>query len=162
MHTPFKLLIFVILFTVGASAIGISALCDDILLYYRNQQNLAKIENKIDSLLSLNKVYDSLLTRIKNNTDIIHSIAPAVLGIKPKDPNTIYPIAAMPEIKAAEQILKKHTKNKTQIPDMPNWLIRISQHKRKTGLFAAGGILVLISLIYFGLTKINNTDITSS
>jgi hypothetical protein len=44
---------------------------------------------------------------------------------------------------------------------MPNWLIRISQAKRKTGLFSAGGILVLISFVYFGLTRRENTDITS-
>ncbi len=153
MQTLIRLVAFVVMFGVGTSAIGLSALCDDLLHYYRNQQALVIMEQQIDSLRSLNGIHDALLLRIDSDPEIIQKIAPAVLGMKREDPNTVYPIAGVEELDAAEQTLIEHNKAQKAVPTLPDWLVRTSEYRRRIGLFLAGAILVLVSFACFGLIK---------
>ena len=153
MHGFVKTTAFIVTFTVGSGAIGLCALCNDLLLYHHNQRGLALLEQNNDSLRSLNKVHDALLVRIESDPNMIRRIAPAVLGMEPEDPNAYYPLAGSRELAAAEQTLSRHNPSRRSIPVLPAWLVRVSEPRRRTALFLAGGVLVLVSFACFGLIR---------
>lgn len=153
MHSIVKTTAFIVTFTVGSGAVGLCALCNDLLLYHHNLRGLALLEQDSDSLRSLNDVHDALLERIDSDPNMIRRIAPAVLGMKPEDPNAFYPSAGRQELAAAEQTLSRHDRSKSSIPTLPVWLARVSEPRRKTALFLAGCVLVLVSFACFGLIK---------
>ena len=153
MHSFLKTTAFIVTFTVGAGTIGLCALCNDLLLYHHNRRGLALLEQDNDSLRSLNRVHDALLERIDSDPNMIRRIAPAVLGMKPEDPNVYYPSAGSRELAAAEQTLSRHNQSRRSIPVLPAWLVRVSEPRRRTALFLAGGVLVLVSFTCFGLVK---------
>ena len=153
MHSFVKTAAFIVTFTVGSGAIGLCALCNDLLLYHHNRRGLALLEQTNDSLRSLNKVHDALLVRIESDPGMIRRIAPAVLGMQPEDPNAYYPSAGSRELAAAEQTLSRHNRSRRSIPVLPAWLVRVSEPRHRTALFLAGGVLVLVSFTCFGLIK---------
>ena len=155
MHSFVKTTAFIVTFTIGSGAIGLCALCNDLLLYHHNRRGLALLEQDKDSLRSLNAVHDAVLERIDSDPNMIRRIAPAVLGLKPEDPNAYYPSAGSRELAAAEQTLSRHDRSKPSIPALPAWLVRVSEPRRRAALFLAGGVLILVSFSCFGLIKVD-------
>lgn len=153
MHSFVKTTAFIVTFTIGSGAIGLCALCNDLLLYHHNRRGLALLEQDKDSLRSLNAVHDAVLERIDSDLNMIRRIAPAVLGLKPEDPNAYYPSAGSRELAAAEQTLSRHDRSKSSIPALPAWLVRVSEPRRRAAIFLAGGVLVLVSFACFGMIR---------
>jgi len=153
MHSIVKTTAFIVTFTVGSGAVGLCALCNDLLLYHHNRRGLALLEQDKDSLRSLNAVHDAVLERIDSDPNMIRRIAPAVLGLKPEDPNAYYPSAGSRELAAAKQTLSRHDRSKPSIPALPAWLVRVSEPRRRAALFLAGGVLVLVSFACFGMIR---------
>lgn len=153
MHSFVKTTAFIVTFTIGSGAIGLCALCNDLLLYHHNRRGLALLEQDKDSLRSLNAVHDAVLERIDSDPNMIRRIAPAVLGLKPEDPNAYYPSAGSRELAAAKQTLSRHDRSKPSIPALPAWLVRVSEPRRRAALFLAGGVLVLVSFACFGMIR---------
>ncbi|MHC4537358.1 MAG: hypothetical protein ACYS6K_25750 [Planctomycetota bacterium] len=60
-----RLIFFVVLFSIGASSLGISILCDDLVQYYRNRQQLTVTQRSLNRLESLNDDYDALLDQLE-------------------------------------------------------------------------------------------------
>ena len=145
----FHFLFFVIFFSVGAAALGGAVLCDDLILYCRNQRLIGKAELSLGRLDSLNQEYDALLEELEQDPNLLKRIAPATLGTEPGDPNAIYPKAKARELALARKALSDLS-GQDELPEaVPAWLERCSEPQRKLGLFVAGAGLVLISLVFF-------------
>ncbi len=151
MQSFFRIIAFFITFGVGAGTLTLSVLCKDLEQFYFNKQLVAQENRQLASLREKVQVYDALLVNLRTDPDLVHRIAPAVLGIRTDDPNTAYPLTGVKELQAARQIVQED-KNAV-IPVMPAWLIRCCEEKRQDALFLAGGVLVLIAFSCFGLVK---------
>jgi hypothetical protein len=142
-------LLFVIFFSVGAGALGAAALCDDLILYWRNQQLVREANLSLDRLRSLNAEYDALLKELEDDPDLLKRIAPATLGTQPEDPNAVYPKARVQELAVARRALMDEAGQQSEEAAIPQWLQRASEPRRRMALFLAGAGLVLISLVFF-------------
>lgn len=151
MHKTTRLAAFFILFGVGMGALAISILCDDLMVYFRNRQDLARAKHELDELRLLLRTHDSLLGQLEDDPNMIKRIAPAVLGTVEHDPNVVYPGTGIDEYITAKLALREHNRDEPQIPKMPTWLTRCQNPRRRAGLFLSGAVLVLISFTCFGL-----------
>jgi hypothetical protein len=145
--------LFVVFFSIGAASLSISILCDDLVQYYRNRRQLVVTQQSLEKLESLNADYDALLERLEDDPNLVKRLAPATLGTKPEDPNTVYPRATPEQIEAAQRALAKDPNDLSDAPTLPNWLARCSDSRRRLTLFIAGSFLVLISFTCFTPAK---------
>jgi hypothetical protein len=148
-----RTLLFAVFFSVGAAALGVSILVDDLLQYYHNKQLLKTAQKNLQRLESLNIDYDALLQRLKTDTSFVKHIAPAVVGSKPADTNAIYPKATAEQLAAAEALLSEDLARQGTQPTVPKWLGRCSDPSRRAILFFAGASLILISFVSFNPVK---------
>lgn len=146
-------LLFVVFFSIGAAALGVSILCDDLLRYYTNRQLLKMAETSLKQLESLNNDYDALLKQLEKDPNLVKRIAPAALGIEPADADAIYPEVTAEQLTAAKKALAKDSGRQPAEPVVPDWLTRCSEPRRRIILFLAGSVLILISFICFGSAK---------
>jgi hypothetical protein len=142
-------LLFVIFFSVGAGALGLAALCDDLIVYWRNERLVKEAHLSLDRLRSLNEEYDALLAELHNDPNLLRRLAPATLGTLPEDPNAVYPKARAQELAVARRALMDRPEQESGEPVLPKWLQRCSEPRHRLALFLAGADLVLISLVFF-------------
>ncbi len=142
-------LLFVLFFSVGAGALGAAALCDDLILYWRNERLVEQAHRSLDRLRSLNDEYDALLKELQDDPNLLKRIAPATLGTQPEDPNAVYPKARARELALARRALMDQTGLPPEEAAIPQWLQRCSEPRHRIALFLAGAGLVLISLVFF-------------
>ncbi len=142
-------LLFVIFFSVGAGALGLAALCDDLIVYWRNERLVKEAHLSLDRLRSLNEEYDALLAELHNDPNLLRRLAPATLGTLPEDPNAVYPKARAQELAVARRALMDRAEQESGEPVLPTWLQRCSEPRHRMALFLAGAGLVLISLVFF-------------
>ena len=142
-------LLFVIFFSVGAGALGLAALCDDLIVYWRNERLVKEAHLSLDRLRSLNEEYDALLGELQNDPNLLRRIAPATLGTLPEDPNAVYPKARAQELALARRALMDRAEQESGEAALPKWLQRCSEPRHRIALFLAGAGLVLISLVFF-------------
>lgn len=142
-------LLFVVLFSIGAVALGGAVLCDDLILYCQNKQRIEDAEQSLERLASLSDEYDALLANLQSDPNLLKRIAPATLGTEPEDPNVVYPRVKAKELAVARKTLLEQSERESTGPVVPKWLERCSEPRRKMGLFIAGAGLILISLVFF-------------
>jgi hypothetical protein len=145
----FRLLFFVVFFSIGAAALGGAVLCDDFIQYCRNKGLLKDAQSSLKRLESLNAEYDALLQELEKDPDLLQRIVPVTLGTEPNDPNTVYPRARAGELAIARKALVAEAEQEPDGPAIPLWLQRCSHPPRRIALFIAGASLVLIALVCF-------------
>ncbi|MBA7649621.1 hypothetical protein ES703_57418 [subsurface metagenome] len=145
--------LFVAFFSIGAAALGVSILVDDLLRYYHNRQLLETAKRNLQRLELLNSDYDALLQQLQADANFVKRIAPATVGSEPAEVNTIYPKATAEQLAAAQKVLSEDFDRQRTQPTVPNWLRRCSQPWRRTVLFLAGTFLILISFVSFSPAK---------
>jgi hypothetical protein len=143
-------LLFIIFFSIGASVLGGSVLCDDLLQYYMNRQLLKAAKESLRRLESLNTDYDVLLQRLQEDPNLVRRLAPATLGTEPEDKSTVYPKASAEQLAAVRKVLMEGLDRETAEQAVPDWIIRCCKPVQRTVLFFAGAFLILISFICFG------------
>ena len=141
---------FIVFFSIGASALSVSILCDDLVRYYRNNQLLKAAEESLRRLEVLNADYGALLEQLEKEPNAVERIAPATLGTEPGAEDTVYPKATAEQLAAVREALREEAGNGIGGPAMPDWLVRCSKPPRRVILFFAGAFLILISFICFG------------
>jgi len=144
------MLLFVAFFSIGAAALSGSILCDDLVRYYRDNQLLRAEEESLNRLKALNADYDALLRQLQEDPNVVKRIAPAILGTEPTDANTVYPKATSEQLDAVRKILAEGFEQRPSQAEVPEWIVRCSELRRRTILFLAGAFLILISFICFG------------
>jgi len=146
-----RILVFVLFFTIGLSVLTLSLLFGDLYAYYQNRQILAEAERNIEKLKALNDDYDALLRQLQGDTQFARRLAPATLGIEPKEKDVAYPQETASQLAVARIALMKETEKQSQKePILPRWVERCSQPNRRLALFIAGSALILIAFVYFG------------
>jgi hypothetical protein len=151
MQSFLRFIAFFITFGVGAGTLTLSVLCEDLTRFFANKQLLALEQRQLASLEEKVQVYDALLLNMKKDPDVVHRIAPAVLGLESDDPNTAYPLTGVEELAVARQMLRKD--KDAGISQMPPWLIRCCERRRRLALFFLGGGLVLVAFACFSLVR---------
>lgn len=149
---------FVVFFSIGATALGGSILFTDLLQYYNNKELLKEKGELSTQLKSLNADYDVLLQQLKNDPNLLKRIADVTLVKKDNDANTIYPKATAQQLKAAKTALTGQTGDDTPDSTLPKWLTRCKEPRRRTTLFFAGVGLILVSFICFAPARDTNQE----
>lgn len=149
-----QLILFVLFFSIGAASLSSSVLCDDMIQYYQNKQFLRAAQKSLDRLKSLNADYDVLLERLEEDPNmVVDRLAPATLGTKAEDSNTVYPRARSRQLAAARKALMDESNGQSAEPAMPQWLKRCSEPRNRILLFISGVVLVLVSFVCFRPAK---------
>jgi hypothetical protein len=147
-----RLLLFVILFSIGAVALAVAALYPDLMRYYRYNRLLQSARESVAQLKSLTAQYDALLKNIENDPNILSRAAPAVIGAEPVDSNAVYPRATTQELAAAREALEKHSNDAFVERPLPEYLQRLGRPRYRIVMFICGCGLVLVAFICFGPT----------
>jgi len=150
MQTTSRLVLFGVLFIIGATVVGVAALADDLILYYSHKQQLATAQRIVELLEKLNTDYDALLNQVQHDPNMLKRIAPATLGTSPQEPNTAHPAARIEELLAARQTLFVAAPPAEEPSMVPPWLVRCSRPGHRFGLFLSGAGLVVVAFICFG------------
>ena len=152
-----RTLLFVVFFSIGATAMYASIICNELLigLYHKRQLLKAKQEDT-NRLESLKADYDAVLEQVKKDPNLIKRIAPATLGTEPDDEETIYPKATAEQLDAARKVLTEDSDRQVNEPMIPVWLARCSEPLQRVVLFLSGGFLILVSFVCFAPVKEGN------
>ena len=153
-----RVCLFVVFFSVGATALSSSILCDDLLRYYHNRQMLSAAEESTEKLGSLITDYDVLLQQWENDPNLAKRVGAITLGRGPADSNAVYPEVTPEQLAAARKVLAEESARQSAELMMPGWLVRCSEPRRRTVLFLAGAFLVLVSFMFFGGSE-KETDV---
>lgn len=145
-----RMFLFVVFFSIGAAALSISILCEDLLQYYHNRRLLKAAEAALDRLKSLNTDYDALLQRLEEDPNLIKRFWPAVLGTERKNDGTVYPKVTPEQLDAARRALIEEPDRQFFEPAVPGWLSRCCEPRRRMMLFFCGAVLILVSFVWFG------------
>jgi hypothetical protein len=94
-----------VFFGIGAAAVAVAILCDDLTAYFRNRQLLNDAQEALARLRSLNSEYDVLLESLDADPNLFERLAPAALGIERQEPNTVYPSATLEQLAIARRAL---------------------------------------------------------
>jgi len=137
---------------------GGAAICDDLLRHYQNKQLLNSVANSLKQLQSLNADYDALINALQRDPNLIERIAPATLGTRHQADDTVYPKLTPEQLDAARKALTENSSPQLNEPQIPRWIIRCSEPRRRKMLFAAGAVLILIPFVFFNPRKRTNTD----
>lgn len=157
-----KLLLFTLFFSIGAAALSIAVLYNDLLRYYHYKQLVEQAEQSLVELKAINEEYDELLNNLQSDPRMYDRAAMAVMGRHPNEPNAVYPKASPEQLAAAKQALAQASDKKYIEPEIPYWLKRIQQPQRRLALFLSGSALVLIAFLFFWPSKnqtVKNTNL---
>jgi hypothetical protein len=145
-------ILFVIFFSIGAASLGISVLCEDLIEYYQNREQLKSDREYLDWLKLITNDYDVLLSQLENDPNFVQRIAKATLGSESDDPNTVYPAESIELLADVREVLNDDANQPAEQvdePQIPGWLARCSETKRRIALFVSGVVLILTSLVCF-------------
>jgi hypothetical protein len=145
----FHILVFVIFFGIGAVALGGSVLCEDLIRYCRDKNQIKESQKSIDRLGSLNKEYDALLDQLGKDPELLKRITAPTLGKEPNDPETAYPKTKAEELKIARQAVLDQSGRDQPAFEVPQWLLRCAEPRHRIALFVAGASLIIISMVCF-------------
>jgi cell division protein FtsL len=155
-----RALLFFLFFAVGLSVMTLSLLFNDIYGYYQNKEILAEAERNVEKLKTLNDDYDALLGQLRGDSHFAQRLAPATLGIQPKEKDVAYPRETVLQLAAARVALMKESESGAgppaadrKEPALPGWVERCKTANRRLALFIAGSALILIAFVYFGPTN---------
>jgi len=144
-----RTLLFIVFFSIGATAMYLSIICDELLQSYDLKQQLKAEKELRNRLESLTVDYDAVLENLQKDPNLLQRIAPATLGTEREDEQTIYPKVTPEQLNAARKALSKEPDQQFPEPAVPDWITRCSRPPRRIVLFLAGASLILISFVFF-------------
>ncbi|MFA5553530.1 MAG: hypothetical protein WCZ89_09655 [Phycisphaerae bacterium] len=153
MHNFTKLIFFTIFFSIGAAALTTAVLYQDLLRYYQYNYLLRQAEQSLINLKSINEEYDELLNNLQADSRMLDRAAMAVLGLKPDDPNSVYPKASPEQVAAAKKALSQASEDTFDQPQIPLWMERIGEPRKRLSLFLTGCALIILAFVGFGTFK---------
>lgn len=145
-----RTLLFVVFFSIGAAAMYISVICDELAERYHKRQLLKARQESISRLKSLNADYDALLQQLEDDPNFIERLGSAVFGSEQEREDTIYPKVTPEQLDAARRALTEDSSQQFPEPVIPDWLSRCREPRRRIMLFFCGAVLILISFMWFG------------
>ncbi|MDH7599038.1 MAG: hypothetical protein QHH07_05310 [Sedimentisphaerales bacterium] len=141
---------FCVFFAIGSTAMCLALLTGDLVRYYNRKHRLTYEQQMVDWLDRLNADYQMVLQGLQEDPNLLVRLAPAVIGLWPKEPNTAYPQARPEELMAARQAIITGEPAPAGPAQLPGWLDRCSRPLCRYLLLGAGAGLVLVSFVFVG------------
>ncbi len=149
MAAVLRFVLFCIFFSIGASAIVLSILTDEIQQLYDGRAVLQKQQADNDKIAVLIDDYDGQIRFINQDPNVLQRLERSTFGTEPVAEDTAFPRASDERLEAARKALLEEMDTKQDSPT-PGWLQRCTQPRFRQSLFIAGAGLVLITFIFFG------------
>jgi hypothetical protein len=154
--TLLRFVLFCLFFTVGASAIVLSVLTDEIVNFYRTRDLPDRIEADNQRTATCPAATISNSSRSPGprppQTTRRSLFTPPATG-----DNTVVPVATEEQLTAAGEALFKNLQSNDQPSQLPHWLLRMADEvngiKNRLMLFLAGMGLILVTFIFFGTPR---------
>ena len=143
-----RIIFFILFFSIGAASLGLSVLCEDLVEYYSNIQLHKSAQKSLEKLEKLNQDYDIVLKNIQEDPNNLKRIAPIVTGNRDTDPNSVNPTATVRQLAAARRTIIEQQEKDLE-PQLPLWLVRVSESQKRMILFFSGVALMMISFVCF-------------
>lgn len=149
LHQAIRSAAFIGFLGIGAAAMSLAFLTDDLVRYYNRKAQLAYAQQMANWLEQLNNEYQLLISQLQQDPNILKRVAPAVLGIWPSEPNTAYPQANPQDLLAARQTFLLRRPVPQRPVEIPLWLQRCQRPVYRWAIILLGAGLVLVSFIWF-------------
>ena len=146
-----RYLFFCIFFALGASAVALSILSDEITQNYKNAEYLNLIEENSQEIERLIKAYDLQLEQVRNDPGILERLSERILGTGDGDGGD--PAATRQELRMATEILNRSSDPNEAVPMLRTYAERATKKHVKQGLFLSGSGLILVAFTFFGAPK---------
>ncbi len=156
--TLLRFVLFCLFFTIGASAIVLSVLTDELVNYYRNRDLPNRIEADNQRIRDLSSRYDQQIQQIRTDPSLLQRLERITFRTtQSAGDNTIVPVASDEQLAAAREALLKNLESSDQPSQLPHWLVRMADEvngiKNRLMLFLAGMGLILVTFIFFGTPR---------
>ncbi|MBN1126763.1 MAG: hypothetical protein JXA82_17290, partial [Sedimentisphaerales bacterium] len=139
-----------IFFTVGATAIMVSALSEEIALYFEQRQIPAQVEAYNERLRQLSAKYELQIAQLKADPSLKEKLRTYTFNEKPEEEDTVFPEASATDLAEAKAALMSELDSRPESQPIPKWVLRCSEPQIRKTLLVAGIGLVLITFIFFG------------
>lgn len=150
MAAIFRFILFAVFFSVGASAVTLSIIADQIEQLYESRAVLAHQQAETEQLKSLIDDHIAQITVIQHDPNVLDRLEYSMFGTEPTAEDTAFPKASAEQLQAAQLALIDQIKDSTKSPATPQWLTRTLEPRFRYSLFLAGAGLILITFIFFG------------
>ncbi len=148
-----NLILFMICFTIGISAIFCAICCDEILNYFQQNIRTAQLTEANIAIKEMDQRTIALISQIEENPEILKRLVPITMGIDPNEPNIISPTVSNYNYQLAKGIIATQKKKDIHRTSIPNWLLRCNSPTSRKILFFAGCGMILVCFTFFGLTS---------
>jgi hypothetical protein len=157
-----RYLFFCIFFAVGASAIALSILSDEIVQNYKNIDYLNLIDENTQEIERLIKAYNLQLEQVKNDPGLLERLSRRILGTDSQEDGVAEIMATRQELRMATEILSRSSDPNETVPMLRTYAQRATEKHVKRGLFLSGSGLILIAFIFFGAPKQKQEEQTNN
>lgn len=145
-----RYLLFCFFFAVGAGAVALAVLADEIREYCQGRNLLAKTLAENEDIQFLTIEYEAQIHEIRNDPNIVGRLRRVTLGREPGAEDTAFPRASEELLTEAGAAVLADLRTPRPARKIPTWAERISEPNIRYSLFFAGAGLVLVTFIFFG------------
>ncbi len=148
-----RYLFFCLFFTVGAAAVTLSILADEIMQHYRGRMVLDETIDENQRLRELNAQADVQIEMLESDPNLVSRFEALTFRREPFAEDTVFPKPDDSVETAAETALRDGFDRRTENTQIPLWLERIAVENYRLSLFLAGCGLIITCFIFFGTEK---------
>lgn len=148
-----RFVLFCIFFSVGAGAIALSILADEIETYFANRRTYAQTLEANERIEKLIAEYEAQIEQIEQNPEILKKLERITFGAVEGEEDSEHPRAAVEQLAAARAALLEEIETEKEERAIDRWVGRIAEPKARMRLFFAGAGLVLITFMFFGTVR---------
>ncbi len=144
-----RFILFCIFFSVGATAIVLATLAEEIEDYCGQKDVPSLMEADNERIRNMAVKYEAQVAAIKADPSILKNLEHITFGSQPSAEDTTFPRASAARLTAAKEALFKDI-DRPERPKPPEWVRRCAEPRNRRTIFVAGVGLVLITFIFFG------------
>ena len=153
-----RYVLFCLFFAVGAGAVALAVLADEIRDYCEGRNLLAKTLAENEDIQFLTIEYAAQIDEIRNDPNIVSRLERVTLGRQSGAEDTAFPRASEKLLSEAAQAVLADLRTPRPARQVPKWVERISEPNIRYSLFFAGAGLVLVTFIFFGAPAKNKSE----
>ncbi len=150
----FRGLFFALTFAAGTAVLALAFGSQEITDYYQlkiHTETKRRLCEKIETLIA---DYNSLITEIQADPNVLQKVAPAILGIETPDANSARPQFLDPNLAAvSRELLKQADKTNNQSHTLPRWVQNCQTKPARAVLIISGSGLIFVAFVCFGKKK---------
>ena len=145
-----RYILFCLFFAVGAGAVALAVLADEIRDYCQGGVLLAETLAENEDIRFLTVEYAAQIDEIRKDPNILGRLERVTLGRRGDAEETVFPTASEKLLTEAGTAVLEDLQADRPVYKIPTWVERISEPNIRYSLFFAGAGLVLVTFIFFG------------